>query len=85
MRSGACPLIGATQVLESLATTGVPSRAEITDTAMGERPECVMLNKGPYLVTAVRVLDDILRRMESHQSKKSARLRPLRLSAMMSA
>jgi len=79
------PVIWATQVLEGLAKKGVPSRAEITDAAMGERAECVMLNKGPYLTTAVRVLDDILRRMEAHQSKKSARLRPLRLSATVSA
>jgi pyruvate kinase len=41
-----------------------------------------MLNKGPHLVDAVRTLDDILRRMEAHQSKKSAQLRPLRLSAI---
>jgi pyruvate kinase len=74
------PVIWATQVLESLAKTGMPSRAEITDAAMGERAECVMLNKGPYLVEAVRTLDDILRRMEAHQSKKTPRLRSLRLS-----
>ncbi|HVO22500.1 MAG TPA: pyruvate kinase [Candidatus Margulisiibacteriota bacterium] len=78
------PVIWATQVLENLAKKGVPSRAEITDAAMGERAECVMLNKGPHLVDAVRVLDDILCRMEAHQSKKSARLRRLRLSAMIS-
>jgi pyruvate kinase len=76
------PVIWATQVLESLAKKGVPSRAEITDAAMGERAECVMLNKGPHLVDAVRVLQDILQRMEAHQSKKSARLRRLRLSAI---
>jgi pyruvate kinase len=76
------PVIWATQVLESLAKKGAPSRAEITDAAMGERAECVMLNKGPHLVEAVRALDDILRRMEAHQSKKSARLRRLHLSAM---
>ena len=79
------PVIWATQVLESLAKKGVPSRAEITDAAMGERAECVMLNKGPHLVEAVRVLDDILGRMEAHQSKKSARLRPLRLSTSATA
>jgi pyruvate kinase len=39
-----------------------------------------MLNKGPYVVEAVRALDDILRRMESHQEKKSARLRQLRVA-----
>jgi hypothetical protein len=55
------PVIWATQVLESLAKTDVPSGSEITDAAMGERAECVMLNKGPYIVTAVRILDDILR------------------------
>ena len=43
------PVIWATQVLETLAKTGQPSRAEITDAAMGERAECVMLNKGPYI------------------------------------
>jgi pyruvate kinase len=79
------PVIWATQVLENLAKTGAPSRAEITDAAMGERAECVMLNKGPHLVHAVQVLDDILCRMEAHQSKKSARLRRLHLSAISSA
>ena len=74
------PVIWATQVLENLAKTGAPSRAEITDAAMGERAECVMLNKGPHLVHAVQVLDDILCRMEAHQSKKSARLRRLHLA-----
>jgi len=64
------PVIRATQVLESLARTGQPSRAEITDAAMGERAECVMLNKGPHILEAIRVLDDILTRMQSHQAKK---------------
>ena len=32
-----------------------------------------MLNKGPYVLDAIRVLDDILRRMdEAHQRKKTA-------------
>lgn len=73
------PVIWATQVLENLAKQGIPSRAEITDAAMGERAECVMLNKGPYISEAVRVLDDILRRMEKHQHKKRSMLRQLRL------
>ena len=72
------PVVWATQVLESLAKTGVPSRAEITDAAMGERAECVMLNKGPHLCDAVEALDDILRRMQDHQVKKSAMLRRLK-------
>jgi pyruvate kinase len=72
------PVVWATQVLETLAQTGTPLRSEITDAAMGERAECVMLNKGPYVVAAVRTLDDILRRMQDHQEKKRSLLRRLR-------
>ncbi len=79
------PVIWATQVLESLAKTGVPSRSEITDAAMGERAECVMLNKGPYIVTAVRILDDILRRMQSHQEKKRSMFRKLHIASAFHA
>ena len=73
------PVIWATQVLESLAKAGQPSRAEITDAAMSHRAECVMLNKGPYVTEAVHMLDDILRRMHGHQTKKRPQLRELRL------
>jgi pyruvate kinase len=72
------PVVWATQVLETLAKTGLPSRAEITDAAMGERAECVMLNKGPHILDAIRTLDDILRRMQSHQTKKRPLLRALK-------
>jgi pyruvate kinase len=74
------PVIWATQVLEHLAKEGTPSRAEITDAAMGERAECVMLNKGPHIIEAVRTLDDILKRMAAHQIKKRSMLRPLKLA-----
>lgn len=72
------PVIWATQVLENLAKTGVPSRAEISDAGMGVRAECVMLNKGPYITDAIHTLDDILRRMAGHQTKKRPLLRALR-------
>jgi pyruvate kinase len=74
------PAIWATQVLETLAKKGVPSRAELTDATMGGRAECVMLNKGPHIVSAIRTLDDILSRMQNHQSKKTPRLRMLHLA-----
>ena len=74
------PVIWATQVLETLTKTGMPTRSEITDAAMGERAECVMLNKGPYVVEAVRTLDNILRRMQMHQKKKRTMLRRLQLA-----
>jgi pyruvate kinase len=74
------PVIWATQVLEHLAKDGQPSRAEVTDAAMGERAECIMLNKGPHVVEAVKCLDDIIRRMEAHQSKKMPMFRILRVA-----
>ena len=74
------PVIWATEVLDRLAKTGRPSRAEITDAAMGVQAECVMLNKGPRIVDAIAVLDDILRRMEQHQRKKRSLLPRLRVS-----
>jgi len=39
-----------------------------------------MLNKGPFIREAVKTLDDILRRMQAHQTKKRAMLRPLQLA-----
>jgi pyruvate kinase len=75
-----CPAIWATQVLESLAKDGVPSRAEITDAAMSQRADCVMLNKGPHIIAALRTLGQILHRMDPHQSKKTSMLRALTLA-----
>jgi pyruvate kinase len=72
------PVIWATQVLDTLARTGRATRAEITDAAMSDRAECVMLNKGPHIVEAIRSLDSILTRMQEHQSKKRSLLRRLR-------
>ena len=68
------PDVWATQVLENLAKKGVPSRAEITDAAMAQRAECVMLNKGYYMEKAVKMLDRILRRMQRFQKKKESLL-----------
>jgi pyruvate kinase len=76
------PAIWATQVLDTLARTGVPSRAEITDAAAGVAAECVMLNKGPHMEAALRTLVDILHRMERHHYKKRSIFRRLRVSAL---
>jgi pyruvate kinase len=74
------PVVWATQVLEAMAKSGLPSRAEVTDAAMAERAECVMLNKGPFIVDTVDLLDGVLRRMQEHQHKKRAMLRRLAVS-----
>jgi len=71
------PVIWATQVLESIAKQGSRSRAEFTDAAMAARAECVMLNKGPYILDAIIALVDVMTRMQEHQRKKFSRLRAL--------
>ena len=72
------PVIWATQVLDNFVKKGVRHWAEMTDAAMAERAECVMLNKGPFAGEAVIMLDDLLGRMEGHQFKKTSRMRALR-------
>jgi len=65
------PDVWATQVLENLAKKGTPSRAEITDAAMSQRAECVMLNKGPHIEKAIEMLHDILSGMQIYQVKNA--------------
>lgn len=71
------PVVWATQVLEGLVSDGQPSRGEMTDAAMAARAECVMLNKGPFQLEALALLDRLLRRMEQHVFKKTSTLRRL--------
>jgi pyruvate kinase len=68
------PVVWATQVLDDLVKEGLPSRAETTDAAMAQRAECVMLNKGPHVVEAIRFLSDVIGKMSRHQSKKTSLL-----------
>jgi pyruvate kinase len=66
------PVVWATQVLEQEAKKGLPSRAEITDAAQSQRADCVMLNKGPHILAAIRTLDSILSRMQTLLSRKTS-------------
>ena len=71
------PVVWATQVLENLVKTGIPTRAEMTDAAIGAKAECVMLNKGEHIHDAVLVLDHVLRDIARHRHKKTVRLKAL--------
>ncbi|HIW12748.1 MAG TPA: hypothetical protein H9891_06250 [Candidatus Salinicoccus stercoripullorum] len=74
------PVIWATQVVESLVKTGIPTRSEISDVVAGSRAECIMLNKGDYIVDGVEVVSDILKKFEVHQYKKTSMLRSLSIA-----
>jgi pyruvate kinase len=76
------PVIWATEVLDVLNRTGAPSRAEVTDAAMGGRAECVMLNQGKHQLEALHFLENVLDRMDQHQKKKRSMLRKLRISTL---
>jgi pyruvate kinase len=68
------PVIWATQVLENLAKSGLPSRSEITDATTALKAECVMLNKGPFITKAITLLNTILSKMETSQNKEESML-----------
>ena len=74
------PVIWATQVLETMAKRGIPTRAEVSDAALSARAECVMLNKGPYIVETTRFLSGVLARMHGHNAKRSPLMRRLAVS-----
>lgn len=76
------PVIWATEILKNMAKSGIPTRAEITDAAMGGRADCLMLNKGEYIVEVVKALDDILIRMGGHIYKKTPQLRALSIAEL---
>ncbi|WIM67535.1 pyruvate kinase [Corynebacterium breve] len=69
------PVIMATQILENLAKTGLPSRAEMTDAGYALRAECVMLNKGPHITDAIRILEEMSSRLGRSQRKNRQMLR----------
>lgn len=77
------PVIWATEVLDTMAKRGQPSRAEVSDAALSVRAECVMLNKGPYILDAVHFLAGILKRMGQHRAKGLPTLRRLSVSEMV--
>ena len=74
------PVVWATQVLDNYVRDGMASRAEMTDAAMAQGAECVMLNKGPYLAEGVAFLRDVL---VAHGPAFRQEIRALRLAEGM--
>jgi pyruvate kinase len=67
------PVVWATQVLDQFVRDGMASRSEMTDAAVAQGAECVMLNKGPHLAEGVAFLRDVLGRIDRHRAKKFPR------------
>jgi pyruvate kinase len=74
------PVIWATQVLESLNKSGIATRSEVSDAVRAAQAECVMLNKGKYLLMVLATLKDILQRSAGHHAKKRYLFRPLKIA-----
>lgn len=74
------PVIWATQVLENLNKSGIPTRAEITDAAHASMAECVMINKGENTVKVLKSLKEILNRNGRHHWKKRHMMRKLAIA-----
>jgi pyruvate kinase len=75
------PVIWATQVLESFSKSGVATRSEVTDAAHAAKAECVMLNKGEYIIDTIKILKKILVKSGGHRSKKRYNMRPLHIAS----
>ncbi|MEO1262829.1 MAG: pyruvate kinase [Bacteroidota bacterium] len=77
--------IWATQVLENLAKRGLPSRSEITDAVMAQRADCVMLNKGPFILQAIQLMDIILKDMEPYRDKNLSTMPRMQKTAIQAS
>lgn len=75
------PAIWATQVLETMNKSGFASRSEVTDAARSVMAECVMINKGKYMIEVVESLREILKRSGGHRIKKRYLFRPLGIAS----
>lgn len=74
------PVIWATQVLETFSKSGIATRSEVTDAAHAAKAECVMLNKGDYIIDTIKLLKKILKKSGGHRHKKRYSLRPLNIA-----
>ncbi|MEQ1561049.1 MAG: pyruvate kinase [Methyloglobulus sp.] len=61
------PVISATQVSEAIAKKGMRSIPEFSDMAIAARADCIMLNKGSYVLEAIDALVNVMTRINEYQ------------------
>lgn len=64
------PVVWATQVLENLQKSGMPTRSEITDAIQASLAECIMINKGEHTISVLESLKEIMLRTSGSRNKK---------------
>ncbi|WP_439483782.1 pyruvate kinase [Cyclobacterium plantarum] len=64
------PVVWATQVLENLHKSGMPTRSEITDAGLASLAECIMINKGKHTISVLKTLKEIMQRTSDRRNKK---------------
>ena len=74
------PVVWATQVLENLQKSGMPTRSEITDAGQASLAECIMINKGNHTIRVLKTLKEIMLRTAGHKTKKRFIFRPLSIA-----
>ncbi|MBX7108166.1 MAG: hypothetical protein K1X61_05905 [Chitinophagales bacterium] len=79
------PVIWATQVLETLNKSGIATRSEVTDAAHAAMADCVMINKGQFIIHVIEMLRDIFLRSGGHHVKKRFTFRPLAIATRFMA
>ncbi len=74
------PVVWATQVLENLHKSGMPTRSEITDAGQAALAECVMINKGAHTIPVLKSLKEIMERTSGRRTKKKFTLGHLHIA-----
>jgi pyruvate kinase len=70
------PVVLATQILDTFAKKGMPTRPELSDLSFGSEFDCIMLNKGPYMVNVVNFIAETFVMLAEMKSNGQSITRP---------
>jgi pyruvate kinase len=75
-RAAHIPVVLATQILDTFAKKGMPTRPELSDLSFGSEFDCIMLNKGPYMVNVVNFIAETFVMLAQMKSNGQSITRP---------